>query len=67
MVVGVLFFVVAMAVARCPTPERSAPTRRPRQLAGDYLLWFIPAMALQFAHGGDGLGAARHRQLQARA
>ena len=28
---------------------RSAPTRRHAALAEQYLLWFIPAMALQFA------------------
>ena len=43
-----------------------APTRA-RRWPATYLLWFIPALALQFADGGDGRGAARHRQFQARA
>ena len=30
------------------TRAARAPTRRPRRLAADYLLWFLPAMALQF-------------------
>ena len=34
------------------------------RLAGDYLLWFIPAMASTVRDGGDGRGAARHGQLQ---
>ena len=31
-----------------PTPHRCRPTRETARLAGDYLAWFIPAMALQF-------------------
>ena len=31
------------------------------RLADDYLLWFIPAMALQFALVAMGVGAARRR------
>ncbi len=39
----------AMAAAPCLRAHARAPTRRRRTLAAEYLLWFIPAMALQFA------------------
>ena len=39
--------------------------RRPRPLAAEYLLWFIPAMALQFAMVAMGAALRGHRQLQA--
>jgi MATE family, multidrug efflux pump len=46
--VGVAFFTIAMA-ARTPYVRELAADARTAQLAGRYLLWFIPAMSLQFA------------------
>ena len=48
MVVGAIFLVVAMLL-RGRTRRRSAPTRTTARQAEEYLTWFIPAMALQFA------------------
>jgi putative MATE family efflux protein len=46
--VGALFFVIAMTLRRAYASRVGAdPTTA--ALAADYLLWFIPAMALQFA------------------
>ena len=47
MVVGALFLVVAMA-ARLPYARALSADAETTALAADYLLWFIPAMALQF-------------------
>src|SRR5688500_11990984 len=47
-VVGLLFFVVGMAV-RIPYVNALASDARTAALASEYLLWFIPAMSLQFA------------------
>jgi putative MATE family efflux protein len=47
MIVGVLFLVVAMAM-RTRYSEALSADAVTRQLADDYLLWMIPAMALQF-------------------
>ena len=44
---GVLFFVVAMALRLSYASALSADART-MELAGQYLVWFIPAMALQF-------------------
>jgi putative MATE family efflux protein len=44
---GVIFFVLAMAL-RTTYAERVAADALTADLASDYLLWFIPAMALQF-------------------
>lgn len=44
---GVLFLVISLA-ARNVYTERLAADEETRRLAADYLLWFIPAMALQF-------------------
>ncbi len=44
---GVLFFVVAMALREAYADMLGADSLT-RRLAGDYLRWFIPAMALQF-------------------
>ena len=46
-VVGGLFFVVAMATRDAYAAGMSADAET-RRLAADYLLWFIPAMTLQF-------------------
>jgi putative MATE family efflux protein len=48
MVTGVLFLIVGMAIRMRYSVALSADART-AVLAGDYLLWFIPAMALQFA------------------
>src|SRR5215207_8578001 len=47
MIVGVLFLVLAMAT-RTTYAEALSADAVTRQLADDYLLWMIPAMALQF-------------------
>jgi putative MATE family efflux protein len=47
MVVGVIFLVVAMALRPLYARQLSADPRT-AQLVSDYLLWFIPAMGLQF-------------------
>jgi putative MATE family efflux protein len=47
-VAGVSFFVVAMAL-RIPYSSNVSADQQTAALAADYLLWFIPAMALQFA------------------
>jgi putative MATE family efflux protein len=52
-VVGVIFFVGAMALRGWYTRELGADSATVA-LAADYLLWFIPAMALQFAIVGMG-------------
>ena len=44
---GVIFFVLAMAL-RSTYAEKVAADALTADLASDYLLWFIPAMALQF-------------------
>src|SRR5262245_6143075 len=54
-VVGVLFCAGAMT-ARVPYSSALAADSSTSELAGQYLLWFIPAMALQF--GMVALGAA---------
>src|SRR5690348_6500710 len=46
-VVGVLFLIVGMATRTRYTAAMAANPETAK-LAGDYLLWFIPAMALQF-------------------
>src|SRR5215204_1031498 len=46
-VVGGLFFLVAMATRRLYAESLSADAAT-LQLTGEYLLWFIPALALQF-------------------
>jgi putative MATE family efflux protein len=48
MVTGVLFLAVGMAV-RWPYARAMSADAKTAALAADYLLWFIPAMALQFA------------------
>jgi MATE family, multidrug efflux pump len=48
LVVGVLFFVVGMATRNFYVDALS-PDAETAKLASDYLLYFIPAMALQFA------------------
>jgi putative MATE family efflux protein len=45
--VGVLFFGLAMAT-REPYAAALSPDEGTRRLASEYLLWFIPALALQF-------------------
>jgi putative MATE family efflux protein len=55
MVVGALFLVVAMA-ARLPYARALSADAETTALVADYLLWFIPAMALQF--GMVAMGAA---------
>jgi putative MATE family efflux protein len=55
MVVGALFLVVAMA-ARLPYARVLSADAETTALVADYLLWFIPAMALQF--GMVAMGAA---------
>jgi putative MATE family efflux protein len=47
-VVGVMFLIVGMAV-RAPYVSALAPDARTAAAASEYLLWFIPAMSLQFA------------------
>ena len=54
-VVGGLFFVVAMATRDAYAAGMSADAET-RRLAAEYLLWFIPAMTLQF--GVVAMGAA---------
>jgi Na+-driven multidrug efflux pump len=46
-VIGGLFFVMAMALRDAYAAGMSADAET-RRLAADYLLWFIPAMTLQF-------------------
>jgi putative MATE family efflux protein len=46
--VGAIFLVIAMAV-RLPYARVLSADAPTAQIAADYLLWFIPAMALQFA------------------
>ena len=53
--VGALFLVVAMAL-RLPYTQSLSADVETAELAADYLLWFIPAMALQF--GMVAMGAA---------
>lgn len=48
MVTGILFLIVGLIVRTSYSVAMSADATTAR-LAGDYLLWFIPAMALQFA------------------
>jgi putative MATE family efflux protein len=48
MVVGVLFLLVGLSLRWKYSTGMSADAKT-AQLAADYLLWFIPAMALQFA------------------
>jgi len=48
MLTGVLFLIVGMA-SRTPYSVAMSADAKTAALAGDYLLWFIPAMALQFA------------------
>src|SRR5688572_410642 len=55
LVVGGLFFLAAMATRRLYAESLSADAAT-LQLAAEYLLWFIPALALQF--GLIGMGAA---------
>jgi putative MATE family efflux protein len=47
-IVGAIFLVAAMAV-RVPYARALSADAATAQVAADYLLWFIPAMALQFA------------------
>ena len=47
LVVGGIFFALAMATRRLYAESLSADAAT-LQLAGDYLLWFIPSLALQF-------------------
>ena len=53
--VGVLFLVLGMAV-RAPYADALSADTTTRALAADYLLWFTPALALQF--GLIAMGAA---------
>jgi putative MATE family efflux protein len=48
MAVGVLFLIVVMAL-RVPYASQMSADAETAQLTADYLFWFIPAMALQFA------------------
>jgi len=48
LLVGALFLVVAMAI-RIPYAHAMSADARTAGLAADYLLWYIPASALQFA------------------
>jgi putative MATE family efflux protein len=48
MVTGVAFLLVGLAV-RTPYTVAMSADANTAKLAGEYLLWFIPAMALQFA------------------
>jgi putative MATE family efflux protein len=52
---AVVFFIVAMSARHFYTDSLSASSETAR-LAGDYLAWFVPAMALQF--GVVSMGAA---------
>src|SRR5688572_22000005 len=54
-VVGLLFLAAAMAL-RTLYAQRLSADAETAQVAGDYLLWFIPALALQF--GMVAMGAA---------
>src|SRR5687767_12967759 len=54
-VVGVLFLIAGMAL-RVPYANQMSADAVTAQLVADYLLWFIPAMALQF--GLVAIGAA---------
>ncbi len=54
-IVGVLFLAIGMAL-RLPYVHALAADARTAELAADYLLWFIPAMSLQF--GLVSMGAA---------
>ncbi len=47
-IVGALFFAAGMAI-RLPYVRALGADARTAALAADYLLWFIPAMSLQFA------------------
>ena len=53
--VGVLFLVAVLAI-RVPYANALAADAVTAKMAADYLLWFVPAMALQF--GLIGMGAA---------
>ncbi len=55
MVTGLLFLIVGMAV-RTAYCEAMSPDPVTAKLAGDYLLWFIPAMGLQFGLVAMGSG-----------
>jgi putative MATE family efflux protein len=55
MLVGAIFFVLGMAL-RVPYVDALGADARTSELAGRYLFWFIPAMALQF--GIVAMGAA---------
>jgi len=55
LLVGALFFILTMALRHQYATSMSADVETAR-LAADYLLWFIPAMALQF--GLVAIGAA---------
>jgi len=55
MIVGVVFLVLSMIV-RVAYANQLAGDRETAQLAADYLLWFLPAMSLQF--GIVAMGAA---------
>ena len=55
MVAGLVFFAAAMLV-RAPYAAALSADAETRRLAEDYLVWFIPAMALQF--GLVAMGAA---------
>jgi putative MATE family efflux protein len=46
-VTGILFLIVGM-LARLPYSRAISPDPETATLAGQYLMWFIPAMALQF-------------------
>src|SRR5687768_683494 len=48
MATGVALLAVGLAV-RVPYAEAMSADARTAALAGEYLLWFVPAMALQFA------------------
>ena len=52
---GVLFLIVVLAI-RVPYANALAADAATARMAADYLLWFVPAMALQF--GLIGMGAA---------
>ena len=65
LVVGLVFFVVMMALRGRFARAQSADPETAR-LAGEYLTWFIPSMAVQFAMVATAVGAARDRRLQAR-
>jgi len=48
LICGVIFFIVGMALRR-PYADALSADPVTAELAGQYLLWFIPAMSLQFA------------------